>query len=326
MFEHALLLSDGKWVRKDFNKALTLLRDAADQGLADANVKLADMYLNGLHLSKDVPVAIKRYRTAAAKGNVSALLALCDADPQRAANYVSQLAKQDKFLGLVKEADLLEKRAKPDAAKAAELRVLAKSAQYATDQYNYATALATGSGCLINFRAAFEWWQIAADNKSVDAMLQLATRYDEGRGTDENPRLATEWFKKAKEAGSAAGAYGYGVALRTGRGVSGHDYGEALEVFQFAANEGDPRAWVDLGFMYENAQGTSADPAKALEYYGRAAEANCAAGLYQLGRHYMDGTLELERNLAKAMEYLEQARELGFSGAKDLLDQIEKTV
>jgi len=51
-----------------------------------------------------------------------------------------------------------------------------------------------------------------------------------------------------------------------------YKYGEAIPLLQSLANEGYMPALFHLGFCYENGEGVPQDYAKALEWYGKAAE------------------------------------------------------
>jgi TPR repeat protein len=228
-------------------------------------------------------------------------------------NFAKKIAENDEFLGLVKFA-ALEK----DGAKASEMLLLAGSPKFSEDQNRYANALETGNGCLVNHKAALDYWTIAAENGNVEAMIELGTRFEESEAN-----LSVKWYKLAYEEKSAAGGYGYGAALGTGDGAT-RDVEKALEVFQFAAENRDSRALVDLGFMHENGYAEKND-GLALEYYDRAAKTNCPAGLYAMGRVFKDGSLGVERDFDRAITYLEQAKSLGYTRAKDLIEQIRGT-
>ena len=51
-----------------------------------------------------------------------------------------------------------------------------------------------------------------------------------------------------------------------------------MKLFQQASDLGIADAGAIVGMMYENGQGTPADPAKAVTWYSKAADANSAAG------------------------------------------------
>lgn len=60
---------DGLGVARDYQKALALFRNAAEQGNAVAQGDLGLMYLKGLGVSSDPAEAAKWFEAAAAQGN-----------------------------------------------------------------------------------------------------------------------------------------------------------------------------------------------------------------------------------------------------------------
>ncbi len=64
------------WKRGDYATEYSLLRPLADQGNADAQFSLGDMYLQGHFVQKDYAKAVKWFRLAADQGNGNAQTAL----------------------------------------------------------------------------------------------------------------------------------------------------------------------------------------------------------------------------------------------------------
>lgn len=56
-----------------------------------------------------------------------------------------------------------------------------------------------------------------------------------------------------------------------GRGVA-RNFKRAVELYQKAADQGDPRGQTDLGVMYENREGVALDHKRAVVLYERATE------------------------------------------------------
>ena len=59
-------------MRKDAAEAAVWYRNAADQGLAEAQLRLAECYEKGQGVPKDMDEAIRWYRKAAEQGNKDA--------------------------------------------------------------------------------------------------------------------------------------------------------------------------------------------------------------------------------------------------------------
>ncbi|WP_260691129.1 tetratricopeptide repeat protein [Rhizobium laguerreae] len=99
--------------------------------------------------------------------------------------------------------------------------------------------------------------------------------YQNGIGTKEDQTIARNWFQKAADAGSAAGA-------------------------------------LNLAWYYEN--GKDQDQAVAFQYYKKSAELNSASGRLALGRFYDDG-LGTAVNRQEAIKWYLRAMDTGYNRA-----------
>ena len=73
-----------------------------------------------------------------------------------------------------------------------------------------------------------------------------------------------------------------------GQGVA-QDYSKAYFWLRKAADQGNPDALNDLGYMYANGKGMPKDPKKGFELYLQAAEKGNVIGTAQCGPGYYDG-------------------------------------
>src|SRR5579862_9795615 len=71
----------------------------------------------------------------------------------------------------------------------------------------------------------------AARRGNIQAQRQLATRYAEGDGVEQNYSEAAHWFGEAARRGDAAAQFSFGICYANGQGV-GQDYEEAAEWFR----------------------------------------------------------------------------------------------
>ena len=90
------------------------------------------------------------------------------------------------------------------------------------------------------------------------------------------------------------------------------------------AIKGDAAAQANLGFMYDNGKGVTKDYAKALEWYGKAAEQGFANGQHNLGLMYYNGT-GVTKDYAKALEWHGKAAEQGDVNAQFRLGYMYQT-
>lgn len=64
------------------------------------------------------------------------------------------------------------------------------------------------------FKLALQFYLKAAKYGSVEAQVNLANLYDEGKGCQKNSERAVYWYKRAVESGSPEAAYNLGVHYR----------------------------------------------------------------------------------------------------------------
>src|SRR5690606_37933230 len=95
----------------------------------------------------------------------------------------------------------------------------------------------------------------------------------------------------------------------------------AFNLAQARAREGDAAAQTLLGELYSRGLGIRRDLARAIEWYGRAAEQGDREGLFQYGMALLDGT-HVPRDEEKAHEYLRRAADAGHVLAQFNLAQL----
>lgn len=103
-------------------------------------------------------------------------------------------------------------------------------------------------------------------------------------------------------------------------------YEKALQGFlqiEPIAKKVKPYLQYQIGMMYFQGLGTSVDNQKAVEYFEKFADKNIWAS-YQLGRLYLFGTDDIQKNKEKAMQYLNLSAEQGNEYAQNILNDQEK--
>ncbi|OED47293.1 peptidase C14, caspase catalytic subunit p20 [Rhodobacteraceae bacterium (ex Bugula neritina AB1)] len=88
------------------------------------------------------------------------------------------------------------------------------------------------------------------------------------------------------------------------------DPAAAVDFLQRAANAGSPEAQFELAKLYERGTGVDVDTAKALELYQAAADQNFADAINDLGFLHYQGGLGLPANPKKALTFFERAADL----------------
>ena len=100
------------------------------------------------------------------------------------------------------------------------------------------------------------------------------------------------------------------------------DYAAAIAKAQPLADAGQPRALTLLGLMHERGLGMTADPAKALEYYQKAADLGFPQAIQNLASCYRFGELGVTEDDVKARALFAQAAALELGQALSQLGEM----
>lgn len=110
----------------------------------------------------------------------------------------------------------------------------------------------------IDQKAAY-WFEWQAFRGHRNAQYILAKMFLEGKGVDQNDQLAVFWFHKAAKQGHLEAQNILGEIYREGKGVSQNDQPkndrQAVHWFQKAAKQGHRDAQTNLEMMYDNERG-----------------------------------------------------------------------
>jgi TPR repeat protein len=168
----------------------------ANAGHVSAQRLLGVMYMVGAGVPKDPEREYQWFLRAADQGDALAIysLGLCHKNPQdrlrfdldKAQQYISQAAEMGVAHAQLTLFDMHAKQKKPEEG----LAWLIKSAEQGRLQAQYQLAR-WYAGKLspkvpVDQAEAFAWTKRAADNGYIEALLDLATRYETGLGTDKN--------------------------------------------------------------------------------------------------------------------------------------------
>lgn len=120
-----------------------------------------------------------------------------------------------------------------------------------------------------DYAQALAQFQRAVKAGSLEARVDAGHLYEQGQGTDPDPKVARCLYRTAAEAGSLRGMLVMGRSYRDGIGVS-RDYDEAEEWYRKAADRGSPEAMHALGELYLNGLGVPRDTARATQWFRKA--------------------------------------------------------
>src|SRR6516164_4977842 len=170
------LYEQGKGVGQDYRKAAGYYTSAARQGHPTAENNLASMYEHGQGVQKDLQEAVRWYRVAAEQGEVTAQCNL-------ASLYFTGKGVAQSY-----------------SQAAAWFRAAAEHG-YAPAQENLGWAYYTGKGAVLDFSEAAKWVRRAADQGYARAQLDLGFLYEQGKGVPLDYVSAYMWYEAASAGG-----------------------------------------------------------------------------------------------------------------------------
>ena len=192
-----------------------------------------------------------------------------------------------------------------------------------------------GLGTEQDYAQSFEWFLKSAHEGNKFAQYSLANLYYYGNGVEKDLSQAFWWYRKSSEQGQPYAPYAVAQMYDKGEYVSQSEetaqryYKAALSGFLEleSKDQADDNLYYKLGAMYKNGLGTEIDIPKAIEYFEKSTENMWST--YQLGRLYLFGAEELEKDKEKAVEWLTKSANDGNEYAQNMLDnmaQFENTI
>ncbi|MGW5959525.1 tetratricopeptide repeat protein [Methylorubrum thiocyanatum] len=113
--------------------------------------------------------------------------------------------------------------------------------------------------------------------------------------------------------GVLAALFGSSASAQVAQGIKAYaqgDYTTAMRAFEAGAAKGDPQALYNLGVACAEGRAMPADPARAIDYYRRAAEGGSVLAAFNLGQAYRKGQ-GVAADPTQAARWYEQAAKGG---------------
>jgi TPR repeat protein len=172
-------------------------------------------------------------------------------------------------------------------------------------------AYEVGSGTERNTFEALGWYRKSAAQGNHYSEYKIGQFHAQGSGgvTVDNAE-AEKWFRKAADAGFADAQHALANFYFDGTGGLAKNRSTAAGLYRKAADQGNALAQNMLGWLYENGEGVTRDPAEAERWWLKAAEAGNHDGQFWLGWAYSTSTVEntgFQRDDRKAAEYFRKA-------------------
>ncbi len=308
----------------------THLKQAQEQQI-EAQLAVAQDYLQGQGTKPDAAQAIAWYEKAAASGSAQAAWQLYElysrgthvaTDEARAFDYL-QLAVQDHWAEAQYElGNFYAQGRQVPAHKGQALFWYMTAAQNASASAQAKVeALATEDPSLFKQVSQFATQLANAEQKNTQAMLDVAQSYRLGSPILQDAPLAAQWYEKAWETSNhtlPAAAMALWSLYSKGEGV-GQDENTAADYLAAAAELKDPSAQYQLG-----EQAYSEDPARmedAFAWFSNAAAQGHSQAQYMTGFMLLQGQ-GTAKSVPLAIRFFEQAADQENPSAQYVLGQI----
>lgn len=294
-------LYGSKKVPQDFQEAMRLFCQEAEQGNALAMYDLGRMWADGLGVEADLDAAREWYRKA-----LNAFLSAEKELPERKKTYLQYRIGKMYLAGLGTDQDY-------ETAALWLERAAEKSHKYA--QYTLAGLYAKGQGEERDLKRAFSLYHASAIQGNPYASYELAKMFRDGTGTKKSAGQAEEYFQDAfsgfqvleEQSHDDKLQYRLGQMLYQGIGTE-RDEEEAVRYWQQAAKLGNVNAQYALGkFWLDTGTG---DVQQAAAWLEKAANAGNTSAQYVLAKLYLEGRLG-EKDVEKAGKLFQKAAEQG---------------
>lgn len=320
-------------------EAAALYRLAADQGLQEAQYRLAVFYADGKGVTQDTEEAIRLYYQAAIQGNSEsqgAMRAFAD----------QGIASAQYLVGLMFDTGVGSSQGTAMAAQYYNLAALQGHAEaykglrglgdrFTPAQFYLGFLNEVGEGTEQDYAEALRWYRLAAAQGNADSQYRLGVMYAEGHGLEQDLAEAAKWFRLATEfdirsydqAGElridpeylkeeVTGPRSKLRQLADGKNLGAQYHLALLEDqyarkwYQQASELGSIEAYYSLAEIFLEGRGAPQNAAAAVRLYGRAAERGLADAKYKLGMMYVLGRGVLP-NTTEALKWYQQAAEQG---------------
>lgn len=298
---------------EDYPAATKELSALAQGGLAEAQFRLGQLYLDGMAIPRNLVEGARWIRRAAEAGWPEARYAL-------ASLYLAGLppaVEHDQFA--LSDAGQFA-TGEPDYVKAAQWAERAATEGYADAQALYGYILSTAPEGVRNPREALVWYARAAQAGCVQGDLGLGLSGLDNPGSPEETAKAVGHLKKAAEAGIASALYMMGVLYEEGTHLPA-DPVKAAACYGQAAEQDIRPAQVRYGLALLEGRGVKREPVRGETWLRRAALAGDGEAAALLGDLHA-GKGDLAPNYLEAANWYRFAIENGYAQATRSLENL----
>ena len=167
---------------------------------------------------------------------------------------------------------------------------------------------------------SYETCKPLAISGNADAQFYMGYAYHYGKGVDQDPVKAMQWYVKAATQKHMGAQINSGYMCSIDKNAKNKD--EIVNTWIKSAVK-SPVFQNCLGNLYHDGAGIDIDNAQAVYWYKKAANQGYADAQYNLG-HMLYSGLGVEKNISSGMEVLEAASQQGHPKAIESLKRFKK--
>ena len=301
-FSLANLYYYGSGIEKDLSQAFLWYQRASSQGQPYAAYSIAQMYRYGEYVTKDNDTAQRYYQQA-----LSAFLKI-ESDDMANDDLFYKLGQMFK-LGLGTDSDV---------TKAIEYFRCSAEMNNKNGLFEYGKALLIGEHIPQNTDSAVKLLEKAVKLKNRNAKRFLALEYISGEHLEQDFEKGIALLTECADSGDVIASYRLGKIYLQGE-IMPQNLDKA-EKYLLLAEDSEYTQYA-LAKLY--LQEEKYDIQKAVNYFENCAAKNHWAS-YQLGRIYLFGAKDIERDKEKAVEWFTKSANDGNEYAQDLLENMER--
>lgn len=295
-YQLAEMYSMARGVDQDYGKAADWARQAADQGNAKAQYRLASILYHEHNSQKLQPEVLQLFLKARVGLELLAKKDDSDAKGKLGILYVRGIGVQK---DLEQAAQLFEESAKAGFVKA---------------QADLAGSYLMGSGVTRNPTTAGYWFEKAAKAGYGDAQIQLGLLKIKGIGCRQDIKTGLVWLKEATGQRHPGYAKQAKVLLDRLR-ESPPEIGADIDALQKKAEKDVLKAQWELAQRYEFGEGVKVDFSEVIKWLDAATRQGSEVAAHRLGGMLMMGH-GIEKNAQRGAIYWRLAAKLGHGGAQ----------
>lgn len=177
-----------------------------------------------------------------------------------------------------------------------------------------------GVGTEQNYKLALEWFKKSAEQEYASAYGNIGDMYSNGEGVEQNLIKAVEYYTIGANHKSSDCLYDLACCYFSGEGVK-EDKEKAFSLFGEASALNNPFAKYELYKCYINGWGTEKDEKQGLKVLTEAAKLKHPESCYYLATYFYSGKI-VAKSEQKAFKLIKESAELGYYKAQEKLGDI----